>query len=319
MALSVLPSDVAEEMKKCSKKASWYWAKHIMGSRDDAYAEKVAYKQHAESFKKKSVGLLSTNTCDNIESMFWSAARYAAKKKSGHHADKEEMKEHYEAVVKIGEMTEDLASTLKLMGLYAAWYAANKIVRHYNEAKRYKAQLQDNFQKSFGDVTLVEMNFFTDKAKTLAEEPRVVANQTLNNNGDVTQTMAFKFTVTQGKTTSLSVQIGFKFGFKVGMGVGFHGTGGNLEASFELSQNLTILESIVVGRSKEYNFQLSVPAHSTYEAKATVNETKMEVPYEMVFDFSGTLKSIKGIWDGVAVSSAEYTVDIIRGKSNRKA
>lgn len=312
MALSILPSDVAEEMKMCSQKASWSCAKERMGSRGDADAEKVAFEQHAESFKKKSVGLLSTSTCDEIKSMFWFAAWHTANTRKGYEKDakndKKRMEEHYEAVVKIGEVTDDLASNLKWMGWNAAWYAANKMVGYDDDAKRDEAKLEANFQKCLGDVTLKEMNFFTDKAKTLAEEPRVVANQTLTNKGDVTQTMAFKFTVTQGKTTSLSVQIGFKFGVKAGMEVGFLGTGGNFEASFELSQSLTISQSVSTGTSKEYNFPLSVPAHSTYEAKATVHEAKMEVPYEMVFDFGGTRKSIEGIWDGVAVSSATYKV-----------
>lgn len=120
--------------------------------------------------------------------------------------------------------------------------------------------------------------------------------------------MAFEFTVTQGKTTSLSFQIGFKYGVKAEMEVSFLYTGGQFEASFEMSQSLTISQSLSTGTSKEYNFPLSVPAHSTYEAKATVQEAEMEVPYELVFDFGGTRKSIVGIWNGVAVSLATYTV-----------
>lgn len=107
------------------------------------------------------------------------------------------------------------------------------------------------------------MNFFTEKAKTLGKKPRVVADQTLTNKGDVTQTMAFEFTVTQGKTTSLSFQIGFKYGLKAEMEVSFLGTGGQFEASFEMSQSLTISQSLSTGTSKEYNFPLSVPVHST--------------------------------------------------------
>lgn len=95
--------------------------------------------------------------------MFLSAAWHTAKTRSGSDAkkDKTHMEEHYQAVVKIGEVTEELASNLKWMGWDAAWYAANKMIGHDDDAKRDKAHLEFLFQKICGNVTLVEMNFFT--------------------------------------------------------------------------------------------------------------------------------------------------------------
>ena len=63
------------------------------------------------------------------------------------------------------------------------------------------------------------------------------------------------------------------------------------------------------GTTKAYEFPLKVPGQSKYVAKATVHEAEMEVPYELVFDFGGTRKTIEGIWRGVAVSTATYSVD----------
>ena len=36
----------------------------------------------------------------------------------------------------------------------------------------------------------------------------------------------------------------------------------------------------------------------------------MDVPYELVFDFGGAQRSIKGIWKGAAVSEATFEVNL---------
>lgn len=182
MALKVLPNDVAEEMKECALRGSWHCAKVRKGKRGDADAEKVAFEHHADAFKKKSEGLLSTTTCDEIKSMFWFAAWHTANTRKGYNSDasrdKRDMETHYQNVLKTGDVTEQLATDMKWMGWNTAWYAANTIVGYHDDAKRDKAKYEDHFNRIRGKVELVAMNFFTDKAKILAQKPRIISEQT---------------------------------------------------------------------------------------------------------------------------------------------
>ena len=196
------------------------------------------------------------------------------------------------------------------MGWNAAWYAANTIVGYHDDAKRDEAKFEDHFRKISGDVNLVAMNFFTDEAKILADKPKIVAEQRLENKVNSEQTMAFKFSVSQGRTNSISHQIAFSYGVKVGFEAGFFGLAqSKYELSFNFSHSHTFAESTSSGKTQNYEFPLKVPGNSTYIAKALVHEAEMNIPYELVFDFGGTQKSLKGIWKGVAVSKATYTIE----------
>ena len=150
-----------------------------------------------------------------------------------------------------------------------------------------------------------------DKAKIIQHgKPKVIAEQTLINNGQVEQESEFAFAVTEVKTISVSNQIAFTYSVKAGFEAGFLNFGkSNYEVSFEFSHNHTFSESITTGTTKHYTFRLKVPPHMTYNAKGMVRDCEMEVPYELVFDFGGTQKSLSGIWKGVAVSIATYEVN----------
>ena len=187
---------------------------------------------------------------------------------------------------------------------------ANTKVGYRDDAVRDKANYEANYSKIHGDINLVGMNFNTDKAKTLTKKPKVVAQQSMVNNGSIQQSMEFDFTVTQGTTKSSSHQIGFKYGVKIGFEASFFKlVGEKYEASFEFSHNHTFSEAMNKGISKTYRFPLQVPPHTTYTAKGMVHEAEMEVPYELVFDFGGKKKSLYGIWKGVAVSTATYEIN----------
>ena len=125
MALNIFPGDVAKEIKECAQKASAHCAKVRMGKRGDADAEKVAFEQRAESFKKKAEGLLSTSTCDEIKWMFWSAAWHTANTRVGYKSDaardERQMNEHFDKIVKSREITEKLATNVKWLGWNCAW------------------------------------------------------------------------------------------------------------------------------------------------------------------------------------------------------
>lgn len=121
--------------------------------------------------------------------------------------------------------------------------------------------------------------------------------------------MAFKYSVTEGKTTSTSHQISFSYGIQAELEAKFFGVGGKFGASFNLSHSHTFSNSLSSGITKTYEYPLQAAPRSKYVAKATVHEAEMEMPYELVFNFDGTKKSINGTWKGVAVSTSTYTVD----------
>ena len=314
MALNVFPNDAADELREYAEKASWHCAEVRFGTKGKADAAKIEAEQHFDSFKEKLDGILTGKSCNDLKWMLWNCAWNTANTRKGYDGDaskdKERVKEHYQNVVKGGEVSERLATNVREMGWGAAWYAANTIVGYKDDAVRDKANLEVYFSKIHGEVNLVAMNFIMDQAKILSQKPKVVAKETLINKGDIQQTMAFKFSVTEGKTNSTTHNIGFSYSIETSFSAGFFGfEESKYELSFAFSRDHTFAESTTTGVTKLYEFPLTVPAHSTYVAKGMVHETKMDVPYEPLFDFGGQQRSIKGIWKGVAVSEASYEVD----------
>lgn len=313
MGLDLFPKDIADELKGLAEKASFSCAEERFGSQGKADAAKIEAGQHFDNFKEKSEGLLLKASCDDISGIFWYEAWYTANTRKGYKSDanrdKATVEQHGKNLIQRGEVSEALATNLIEMGWAAAWYAANTAVGYDDDAVRDSANLALYFSKIQGEVNLIAMNFFMDQANILSQQPKVVAEQTLINQGDVQQTMAFKFSVTEGKTRSTSHNISFTYGIKVGFSAGFFEFAeSKYEASFSFSHGHTFAESISTGITKLYEFPLAVPPGSTYVAKAVVHEAQMDVPYELVFDFGGAQKSFRGIWKGVAVSSATYEV-----------
>ena len=314
MALVVFPSDVAHELKSYAEKASSHCAKVRFGKKGEADAAKIDADQHYDRFQEKSEGLLSHNSCENIKWVLWRTAWYAPNTRIGDYGaaeqDKQSVEEHCKEVIKEGEVSETLLTNVKKMGWDATWFATNTIVGYHDDAMRDKANVEQWFAKMKGEITLVAMNFIMDEAKILSEEPKTVAEETLVNNGDIQQTMPFTFSVSQGKTSSTSHKIAFSYGVKTSFSAGFSGFADRgYEISFDFSHDRTFSESINTGTTKSYEFPLSVPAHNTYVARVMVHEAQMEVPYELVFDFSGGRRSVNGIWKGVAVNRPIYQVD----------
>ncbi|KAJ7370460.1 hypothetical protein OS493_032024 [Desmophyllum pertusum] len=317
MALNIFPSDVADELKSYAEKASSFCAKVRFGKEGEADAAKIEADQHYDNFKDKSKGLLTDKSYKNIKVMLLRTAWYAANTRKGckdeAENDKKSVKEHYYNLIKEGEVSETLATNVREMGSSAARFTVDTIVGNKDQAVRDKANLDACFNKIRGDVNLVAVNFFMNEAKILSEKQKVVYELDMVNNGDIQQTMAFKFSVTEGKTESTSHKIAFSYGVKVRFEAGVFGSAeSKYEISFTFSHDHTFSSSISTGHgnTKTYEFPLSVPAHSTYVGKGMVHEAEMDVPYELVFDFGGTKRSVKGIWKGVAVSKATFGVQM---------
>lgn len=323
--LEILPMDVAEELKGYAEKASWHCSKMRLGDRGDADADKIEAKNHFDSFKEKCKGLLSDRSCEDIRSMLWSAAWYEANKtktkrcwwltkrnqyKADAASDKIILQAMYQDVVYRGEITGTLATNVRELGRNAARLAAHTIVGRHDDARRDQANLESYFNKIRGEINLVAMNFFMDEAKILSQTPKVVSAQNLKNEGDVEQTMKFGFSMTEGKTHSTSHTIGFSYGINSSFTAGFSGFGEvNFELSFSFSHSHSFERSISTGTTKSVEFPLLVPAHSTYVAKGMVSEAEMDIPYELVFDFGGAHRKVRGHWKGTACSEAKFHVN----------
>ena len=314
MALNIFPSDVAKELKKYATKFSKHCTEELFGSKGEADAAKIEAEQHFDHFKEISESLLSEESCEEIKMILSSEAWCTAHTMNGNEIlaaiEKERVKEHCQKLVEGGEVSKELAKNVAEMGWGVAWYAAHTIVGDKDDAVRDKANLAMYFSKMQGPVKVVAMKFIMDEAKILSQKLKIVARERLINNSDVQQAMTISFTVTEGKTTSVSRTINFSYGIDVSFSVGFFGfaTFGFM-VSFLFTHGKTFTESINTGISKTYTFPISVPPHTSYRAQGTVHEAKMHVPYELVFDFGGAQRSIKGVWKGVAVSEATFEIN----------
>ena len=323
-ALDILPLDVATELKGCAEKAGCHCAKMGLGNRGEADADKIESENHFDSFKEKCKGLLSDKSCEDIKSMLWSTAWHVAnttkskrswqcakrnRYKSNAASDKRGIQAKYNDVVSKGEISKALTTNVQQMIWHAAWYAAHTIVGRRDDALRNKANLDSYFNKIHGDVNLVAMNFIMDETKILSQKSKVVSQKDLINRGDVEQTMSFVFSMTEGRTRSTSHTIGFSYGINTSFSAGFAGFGEcNFQLSFSFSHSHTFVESTSTGTTTSFEFPLSVPAHSIYVAKGIVYEAEMDIPYELVLEFRGTHRKVRGRWKGVACSKATYEV-----------
>ena len=323
--LQILPLDVAGELKGYAEKAAWHCSKMRLGDRGEADADRIEAKNHYDSFKEKCKGLLSDRSCEDIRSMLWHTAWYAASKtkskrcwrfpkrnqyKEDAASDKRRVQATYQDVLYGGELTETLATNVRQLGRHAAWLAAHTIVGRHDDAKRDQANVDSYFNTIRGEINLVDMNFFMDEAKILSQTPKVVSQEALVNNSGVDQVMKFGFSMTEGKTHSTSHAIGFNYGISSSFTAGFSVFGeANFELSFNFSHSHTFEQSVNTLTTKSVEFPLSVPAHSSYVAKGMVYEAEMEIPYELVFDVGGAHRKLRGHWKGVACSKAECHVD----------
>lgn len=282
--MNSLPSDVGEEMKWCAWRASWHCSNTRKGYKSDAAKDKVAFDDHADSFKRNASGLLSTTTCDNIKWMFWEAGWCTANTRWNSREDakndKKRMEERYRSIRDSKEISEDLASTIKEMGWYAAWHCANTRVGYREDAKRDKETFES-----------LARRIVKEKSSVIGEQQLVITME-------AQQTVSFSVSVTEGEAR----EVGFDDG-SLGFGKGKY------HPSPEISSSTTLSQSICTGKSKTYDFSVTVPPRSAYGANATVHEADMDDPYKLTFHFGGELGSIYGTWEGGAVSMTTYKVN----------
>lgn len=324
--LNILPTEAAKELREFAEKLCLHLAKELKRRRprlDETDGMSEA-RHHYNSFKEKCAGFLSEPTCKDIKSMLKCAGSFSAKMKKSEQSvmpwnkktysaeaenDKQRMENYCQDVIGKREISANLANNIKKVGLSAAWLAAYSVFGSEDEKMRIIAQLKADFERIHGDVKLVNMNFFMNEGSILSERPMVISEGEFKNDGDLEQTMKFSVSVTERKTRSATHTVNFSYGIGANFSAGFPSVAEmNCQLSFDFSHNHSFQDCISRAITKSYEFPVTVPAHDTYIAKATVHEAEMEVPYELVFDFGGGRRSTRGVWKGVACYNTNYTV-----------
>ena len=337
-ALNILPTDAAKELRDYAEIRCYLCAKTVDDRRFRRHARldetdaKSDAGQHFISFKEKCEGLLSESTCKDIKSMLKCAGFYSGKIRKGEQCimfynrqyyfseaeeDKQKMEKYCRDIIDKREISETLANNIKRMGLAAAWLAAYSVFGPEEGKKRQLTQLNTDFERIHGDVKLVNMKFIIDETRISSQRPKLVSERRMENDTDVQQTMKFSFSVTEGRTVSTTHTVNFSYGIGATFSAGFPGIGEiNCQLSFNFSHDHSFQECINIASTNSYEFPLVVPAHSTQVATATVDEVQMEIPYELMFDFGGASRSVKGVWKGVACSKATYQIKTIKGPTS---
>lgn len=301
------------EAKWAAYNYAWAATNERMGPQSDVAQNKLDAEEHMENMGKRSQGLLSGSDVDHFKWLAFNAGWHAANDRYGYKTDaakdRKNMDEHRDALFESSVLGSSLVENLYQLCFNAAWYTANERYGYTDDAKTNRAYFDSYAEKIGGEVVLTKVDFDIDEAKTMGTKPLVVASQTLANAGDVDQSMSFTYSASEGSTKGWSHTVGFSVGVSTTVGADFVFASAETTFSFETSYSGSWTGEASEGTEKTYTYPLVVPPHTTYKAKATVHEVNMEVPYTMTLSIGGNSYTIDGMWTGVAVSTATYTVE----------
>jgi len=318
--LTSLPPEIADQAQTAAFNYAWAATNERMGPQGDVAQNQLAAQDAIDKMKKLAKGLLSESLIDEFKWLAFNAGWCAANRRAGHRwgwqgllddADTNEgnMEEHHKNMVDAGVLDEYLIWNLHLMSNCSSWYAADtRIGGLDDDAKTQKTYYEHFAELIHGEVALLSIDFDANAGKMSDEEPAVVGQEALDNSqSGSAESMTFAYSYTNGHTYSYSNTIGFKVTVATDIKVGFM-CGVETKMSFEGSYSGTWASGSSDGTTKSYSFPLSVPAHRIYQAKATVQQATMEVPYTMKMSIGDYQWTTSGTWYGMAVSMATYKV-----------
>mmetsp|Transcript_1321 Transcript_1321/g.3796 ORF Transcript_1321/g.3796 Transcript_1321/m.3796 type:complete len:358 (-) Transcript_1321:161-1234(-) len=317
--LSVLPADIAAQAKAAAKSFGWYAANKFSFNYGDAATDELSAEQAISEMKRLGAGLLTESTVDDFSQLARSSGWRAAKKRHlrGVGQDEDSIAEHAKNLLDAG-LADELVSNLREMCNYASWAATNERTHcwFFCDYKKDQAYFEQYARLIGGEVVLKAISFREQAAAVVGQKPQVVGKQTVDNSkSDVPQSATFGFWYTQGRTDSWSNKVGFTVGVKGTFKAGVIVADAGVELSFSETYEHTWSGAKSEGTTKKYSYPLTVPAHKTYQAKATVHQSEMEVPYELTLAIGDHTWTSSGIWLGVAVSASTYTVTDITPNS----
>jgi len=319
--LSVLPADIAAQAKAAAKSFGWYAANKFSFNYGDAATDELSAEQAISEMKRLGAGLLTESTVDDFSQLARSSGLWAAKSRFrvgfGAGEDEDSIAEYANKLLDAG-FAEGLVTNLREMCSHAAWAAANKRAHCWLFCgwKEDEAYFEQYAGLIGGEVVLKAISFREQAATVVGRKPLVVGKQTVDNSkSDVPQSATFGFWYTEGRTDSWSNKVGFSVGVKGTFKAGVIVADAGVELSFSETYEHTWSGAKSEGTTKKYSYPLTVPAHKTYQAKATVHQSEMEVPYELTLAIGDHTWTSSGIWLGVAVSASTYTVTDITPNS----
>eukprot|EP00931_Biecheleriopsis_adriatica_P075782 TRINITY_DN49575_c0_g1_i1.p1 TRINITY_DN49575_c0_g1~~TRINITY_DN49575_c0_g1_i1.p1 ORF type:complete len:363 (-),score=55.16 TRINITY_DN49575_c0_g1_i1:94-1182(-) len=322
--LTTLPSDIGAQAAGAAFNYAWYATNSRMGPSGDVAKNKLDAEAAIAEMKKLGKGLLADSVVDDFMWMSFNAGWCAANRRHGTtignqplldqaNQNEKQMNEHASKLQQAGVFDIDLVTNLKWMAWRASWYAANTRDTHFPEQAKtdwtYYVHYSDVIK---GEVKLLSIDFDTKAAEAAAQKPLVVGHQVLDNSKSSTQqSMTVSYSYTQGHTDSWSNTVGFKINIAQKIKAGFIFAAEETTVSFEASYQHTWSGGSSEGETKQYTFPLIVPAHAIYQAKATVHQSNMNVPYKLTMSIGSYTWTSSGTWYGVAVSQSTYRVEDI--------
>ncbi|KAK0469228.1 uncharacterized protein EV420DRAFT_15892 [Desarmillaria tabescens] len=170
------------------------------------------------------------------------------------------------------------------------------------------------FSFIFEDMIVKSVDYKLELGKILNVTPHVLANQTLRNNSDREQEMAFDFSENVTQTSLFE----YTTGFTVSVGTEFS-VGIPLVAEGKISVSTTLNNEWRFGIqntfSKTYTAHFPVKAgpQQTVHAVSTVQQGTLDVPYTMhlASKSAGVKVEMEGVWRGVSTWELHHDISVV--------
>lgn len=152
------------------------------------------------------------------------------------------------------------------------------------------------------EFDVIKIEYHNDASAILTQIPDFITRWSSINNSSIDQTLSTNFGSSATKTSSFSNTVGVSLNVSSSFSVGVPCVlGGKIDVSATSSASRTWGKSETVADTRNYNFQLVVPAHSRVVATAQVTQYKMRVGYTTYLKgrTSGREVRLDGVWEGV--------------------
>ena len=320
-AINILPNNAARKLRDAASAAGWRAANVRAGYSSDAARDLNNVQDRIAEFKELMEGIISSQTADKIKRMFEYAGWHTANTRHGYHSDarrdRDRVNSYHSEIVDSGELSRSLVNDIRSMGWAAAWYSANIRAGYSGDAANDRRRRNTYYDRIRGDVNLVAVNFFPDDFRITEASPSLLCRVRLPNCGSTTSQDQCSIVQSIGRTitTSLDVRFDYSITNEFSSSIEFDGIGGvgtSYSASYTFSEGSSFSESIEHTTTISRTFTVNGAPNTYTVGNVVVQEQTGSLPYELVFDFEGVRKSVRGMWTGVLVSDAllhtqEYT------------
>lgn len=167
------------------------------------------------------------------------------------------------------------------------------------------------------DFEIEKIEYGNEYSATLKKQPDFIVTWTTINDTSITQQVTTQFGKTATKTSNFSRTRSFSFSITGTLSVNIPCiVGEKINTSTSSSESATWGKSETFSDTRNYNFQINIPARRKVVAKAVVSRYLISVPYTLYLRGKSTGKIIRvgGKWEGVdctniSTSYTEYDID----------